>query len=78
MIHAPSFPENVTLVVELTSQIVSKLPQTVLELLLERVENVVYVAHRFRSLLLVLLDLTVQNDMVSSSIQDGFQKMAGL
>ena len=78
MIHAPSFPENVTLVVELTSQIVSKLPQTVLELLLERVENVVHVAHRFRSLLLVLLDLTVQNDMVSSSIQDGFQKMAGL
>ena len=78
MIHAPSFPEDVTLVVELTSQIVSKLPQTVLELLLERVENVVYVAHRFRSLLLVLLDLTVENDMVSSSIQDGFQKMAGL
>ena len=57
MIHAPSFPEDVTLVVELTSQIVSKLPQTVLELLLERVENIVYIAHRLRCLLLVLLDL---------------------
>lgn len=78
MIHAPSFPENVSLIVELTSQIVSKLPQTVLELLLERVENIVHVFHRLRCLLLVLLYLTVQNDMVSSSIQDGFQEMTGL
>ena len=78
MIHAPGLPENVALVVELTSKVVSELPQTVLELLLERVENVVHVAHRLRRLLLVLLDLAAQNVKVSLSMQDGLRSLEGL
>ena len=77
MIHAPCLPENVALVVELTSKVVSELPQTVLELLLERVENVVHVAHRLRRLLLVLLDLAAQNVKVSLSMQDGLRSLEG-
>ena len=67
MIHAPGLPENVTLFGELASEVVTKILQSLLELVLESVENVVHILHSLSSLLLVLLDFTVQRVTVSRS-----------
>ena len=67
MIHAPGLPENVTLIGELTSEIVTKILQPILELFLESVKNVVHVLHSLSGLLLVLLNLTAQRVTVSQS-----------
>lgn len=57
---APSFPENVTLLVELPRQVLAQVPQPILELLLEGIQDVVDVAHSLDRLLFVLLNLAAQ------------------
>ena len=55
---SPGVAEDLTLVIELSSQIVSKISQSVLEFFLESIEDVMDIVHGFNSLLFVLLNFT--------------------
>ena len=71
MVVPPGFSENLALVSQLTGQIITKILKSVLELILESVKNAVHVMHGLNSLLLVLLDLTIdiiENNKVRSSV----------
>ena len=59
MVVAPSFPEDLTLFVQLPGQILAQIPQPVLELLLEGIQDVVHISHSLYGLLLVFLDFPV-------------------
>jgi len=59
VVNAPSLTEDLTLFVDLTGQIVTQLAKPVLKFFLKVIENIMYVSHRFRSLLLVFLNLGV-------------------
>ena len=59
MVVSPSLSENLAFVSQLTGQIITKILKSVLELILESVKDAVHVMHGLNSLLLVLLDLTI-------------------
>ena len=59
MIVAPGLPEDLTLLIELSGQILAQISQSVLELFLKGIQNVVHVSHGFHGLLLVFLDFPV-------------------
>ena len=61
MVVAPGLAEDFTFVIQLSREIFAQISQPVLELLLERVEDVVHVSHGLHRLLLVLLNLTVSH-----------------
>ena len=60
MVVPPSLAEDLSLIGQLTGQILAKVPQSVLELFLEGVKNAVHVVHRLDCLLLVLLNFAAR------------------
>jgi hypothetical protein len=58
MVVPPGLPEDVTLFIELTSQVVAQITQPRLELLLEGIQDIVDVAHGLNCLLFVFLDFS--------------------
>ena len=61
MVVAPGLTEDLAFIVQLSREIFAQISQPVLELLLERIEDVVHVSHGLHRLLLVLLNLTVSH-----------------
>ena len=59
MVVAPGLAEDFAFVIQLSREIFAQISQPVLELFLERIEDVVHVSHGLHRLLLVLLNLTV-------------------
>lgn len=67
MVDFPGLTKDFTLFFELVLEIVAKISQSVLELFLEGVENVVHVAHGFHCLLFVLLNLPIRGKVMLAS-----------
>ena len=61
MVVAPSLTEDLAFFVQLSCEIFAQICQPVLELLLERIEDIMHVPHGLHRLLLVLLNLTVSH-----------------
>ena len=59
MVMSPRFAEDLALIVQLSGEIFAQIAQSVLELFLEGVQDVVHILHGLHRLLLVFLDLTV-------------------
>ena len=71
MVVAPRLTENFTFLIQLSCQIFAQVSQPVLELLLERIQDVMHIFHGLDRLLLILLNLTVSyhnNDLISLTI----------
>ena len=62
MVVAPSLSKDLTFIVNLSSQIITKLAQSSLEFLLESVQSSMHILHSKLSLLLVLLNLTSSDE----------------
>ena len=60
VVDAPLLAENITLIVDLASQVITELSETILEFFLKSVEGIVDVAHSISCLLLVFLNFAVQ------------------
>jgi hypothetical protein len=59
---SPCVAEDLTLIVELSSQIVAEISQSILEFFLELIEDVVDIVHGLNRLFFVLLNLTIKED----------------
>lgn len=64
VIVAPSFSENIALLVDLTSQICTKIAKSFLEFFLEGIQSIVNVFHGIDSLLLVLLNFSKDDQLL--------------
>ena len=62
MVVAPSLSKDLTFIVNLSSQIITKLVQSILEFLLESVQSSMHILHGKLSLLLILLNLTSSDE----------------
>ena len=62
MVVAPSLSKDLTFIVNLSSKIITKLVQSILEFLLESVQSSMHILHGKLSLLLVLLNLTSSDE----------------
>ena len=62
VVMSPSVAEDLTLIVELSSQIVAEISQSILEFFLELIEDVVDIVHGLNRLFFVLLNLTIKED----------------
>ena len=59
---SPCVAEDLTLIVELSCQIVAEISQSILEFFLELIEDVVDIVHGLNRLFFVLLNLTIKED----------------
>ena len=62
MVVAPSLSKDLTFIVNLSSKIITKLVQSILEFLLESVQSSMHILHGKLSLLLILLNLTSSDE----------------
>ena len=62
MVVAPSLSKDLTFIVNLSCQIITKLAQSILEFLLESVQSSMHILHGKLSLLFVLLNLTSSDE----------------
>ena len=60
MVVAPSLSKDLTFIVNLSSKIITKLVQSILEFLLESVQSSMHILHGKLSLLLVLLNFAAR------------------